>query len=224
MSKAIVLVSGGMDSAVTLAVALQVNTEISMLHINYGQRTEAKELQCFILLAEHYNIKERLVIDINHLKKIGGSCLTDHSIPVPKDGIQPGIPISYVPFRNGNTLAIAVSWADYLNYNYVYYGAVEQDSSGYPDCRESFRQAYSQAAQIGTRNNIKVVAPIIKLSKKEIVTLGKTLGVPFHLTWSCYEANDRACGECDSCLLRLKGFKEAGKVDPITYKEIKHVQ
>ncbi len=216
----ICLVSGGMDSCVTAAVALQQGPA-AFLHVSYGQRTWERERQSFRRLADHYGVGLRKEIALDYLREIGGSALTDPSIPVPMDGLQPDqIPVSYVPFRNANFLAIAVSWAEVLGVHNIYIGAVENDSSGYPDCRQSFFEAFNQAVKEGTRpeTEIRIHAPLLRLKKSEIVRWGSDLGAPFHLTWSCYQESEKACGRCDSCLLRLKAFAEAGRKDPIPYR------
>lgn len=219
---AVVLMSGGMDSTLCAAIAKEDGYEIAALHLNYGQRTQNRELQAFNEVCDFYEIKHRLIVDIGYLKQIGGSSLTDEKLSIPKDGLNPDrIPNTYVPFRNGNLLAIATSWAEVIGANAIYIGAVEQDSSGYPDCRIDFFKAFQDAINAGTRpeTKIKIITPIINLSKKEIVQKSIHLGAPIYLTWSCYEREDVACGECESCLLRLRGFAEAGYLDPIRYVE-----
>jgi 7-cyano-7-deazaguanine synthase len=220
MATAVCLVSGGMDSLVALALARQKMSDLALLHINYGHLTESRELKAFTDIADYYRIPRRLVVDIGYLQEIGGSALTDPSIPLPAGRVdRSGIPVSYVPFRNANLLAVATSWAEVVSASEIYIGAVEEDSSGYPDCRESFFRAFNRVIHEGTRpeTRIEIVAPLLHLSKKEIVQTGVELGVPFHLSWSCYCASEIACGTCDSCLLRLKGFLEAGVTDPIPY-------
>ncbi len=220
MPTAVCLVSGGMDSLVALALARQKTSDIALLHVNYGHLTESRELKAFTEIADYYGIRRRLVVDIGYLHEIGGSALTDPSIPLPAGRLdRPEIPVSYVPFRNANLLAAATSWAEVLSATEIYIGAVEEDSSGYPDCRESFFRAFNLVIREGTRpeTRIRIVAPLLHLSKKQIVKTGVELKVPFHLTWSCYCASELACGTCDSCLLRLKGFSEAGVADPIEY-------
>jgi len=220
---AVVLVSGGLDSCVTAAVARQEH-ELALLHVSYGQRTQARELRAFHDIADFYKVAEehRLEVSIEHLKKIGGSALTDANIPIPHPQRESdAIPATYVPFRNAHLLAIGVSWAETIGACKVFIGAVEEDSSGYPDCREIFIKAFSEAVKYGTKpeSNIEVVAPLIHMRKSEIVKLGVELGAPLHLTWSCYKREDVACGECESCVLRLRAFKEAGVPDPIPYLE-----
>ena len=217
---AICLVSGGLDSCVTAAVAKKECNEVAFLHVNYGQRTEKRELQAFNEIADFYDVKRRLNVSIEYLKKIGGSALTDESIKVPENALgQKGIPVTYVPFRNTHIIAIAVSWAEVIGATAIYIGATEVDSSGYPDCRKSYYEAYNKLIEEGTRpdTNIKIKTPLIQMTKAQVVQTGAGLGAPFHLTWSCYQREDIACGVCDSCLLRLKGFKEAGIDDPIDY-------
>lgn len=218
---AIVLVSGGMDSCVTAGIAALDNS-LAFLHVNYGQKTEDREKKAFNDLCDHFKPAKKLMVDISYLKLIGGSALTDESIEVPSGNLQQKeIPITYVPFRNAHLLSIAVSWAEVIKANKIYIGAVEEDSSGYPDCREEFFRAFQMAINKGTKpeTNIEIVTPILHKKKSDIVKIGMHLGVPFHLTWSCYKNEDLACGVCDSCLLRLKGFEEAGIEDPIKYKK-----
>lgn len=217
---AIVLVSGGLDSSVTAAIAA-IDHAVCFLHVNYGQRTQKKEEEAFNLLCEYFQPVKRLVIDISYLEKIGGSALTDKSIDVPVGTSldKNSIPVTYVPFRNAHFLAMAVSWAEVIGATKVFIGAVEEDSSGYPDCREEFYTAFQIAVNKGTKEGcIKIVTPLIHKSKAEIVKIGNHLGVPFQLTWSCYKEEDEACGVCDSCRLRLRGFEEAGIKDPLPYK------
>jgi 7-cyano-7-deazaguanine synthase len=216
---AIALVSGGMDSCVSAAIAKQ-NYDLALLHINYGQRTEERELQAFNAIADYYQVKRRLVASIEYLKQIGGSSLTDESISVSiADLDNKNIPTSYVPFRNTHLLAIAVSWAEVIGASKIFIGAVEEDSSGYPDCRKEYYQAFNKLVEVGTKpeTQIEVVTPLIDMKKEEIVLKGIELSAPLHLTWSCYKNNDIACGICDSCALRIKGFRKAGVKDPIEY-------
>ncbi len=224
---AIILVSGGMDSCVTAAIASQ-KYRLAFLHVNYGQRTEERELQAFNEIADFYKSEKRLIVSIEHLKVIGGSALTDSSIPVPESGAshsaiqspQSTIPATYVPFRNAHLLSIATSWAEVIGATRIFIGAVEEDSSGYPDCREIFYKAFNKAVETGTKpeTRIEIVTPLIHLKKFEIVKQGVALGAPFQLTWSCYQESKKACGRCESCALRLKGFREAGEKDPIPYQ------
>jgi 7-cyano-7-deazaguanine synthase len=208
-----------MDSAVAAAVAAQEH-RLAFLHGNYGQRTEAKELLCFHALADHYAAERRLVVDFTDLRQIGGSSLTDTTIPVREgEPIEGVVPTSYVPFRNAHLLAAAVSWGEVLGARAIYVGAVWEDSSGYPDCRPEFYRAFQEAVRLGTRaeTGLRIVTPVIASSKAEIVRQGLALAVPFEKTWSCYQAAEAACGRCESCRLRLRGFREAGATDPIPY-------
>lgn len=211
MKKCIVLLSGGMDSCVTLAIAIRSGFQACLLHFNYGQLTEKRELKAFHELAQHYNIppERQHVIDLPYFAKIGGSSLTDPNLKINKNGIQSGIPSSYVPFRNANFLSIAVSFAEVIRATHIFIGAVEEDSSGYPDCRQIFYQAFQKAISTGTKpeTKIRIETPLINKSKAEIVALGRSLQAPFELTWSCYEREDTPCGKCDSCRLRRKGFQ-----------------
>ena len=219
---AVCLVSGGMDSCVAAAVAGQENSALAFLHASYGQRTEQRELRAFHEIGDHYGVRLRLVCSMPHLATIGGSALTDPGIDLPAGQLdRQGIPVSYVPFRNANMLSAAVAWAETLGATRLYIGAVEEDSSGYPDCREEFFKAFQKIVALGTRpeSRIEIRTPLIHRTKAEIVQLGVSLDAPLHLTWSCYQGNDLACGECDSCLLRLRGFQRAGLPDPIPYKK-----
>ena len=219
--KALVLVSGGLDSCVTAAIAAQ-NYELAFLHLNYGQKTEKRELKAFNDIADFYNVKQRLIVDVSYLKQIGGSSLTDEKIEVSKADLHyQGIPTSYVPFRNANILSIATSWAEVIGATRIFIGAVEEDSSGYPDCRQEFYEAFNKVIELGTKpeTKIKIETPIIHLKKWQIVKKGVELNAPLELTWSCYQFEDEACGICDSCALRLRGFQMAGIEDPIPYKQ-----
>ncbi len=223
MEKAIVLVSGGMDSCVTAAIAKNKNYELYFLHINYGQKTEKRELKAFKDLAEYYDAKNKLIVDISYLKEIGGSSLTDDSINVEKGNIdRVGVPSSYVPFRNANIISIATSWAEVIGATKIFIGAVEEDSSGYPDCRKIFYEKFNDLLEVAIDKDfkIRIETPLIDLKKKDIILKGIELKAPLQLTWSCYQSEDYACGVCDSCLLRLRGFKEAELADPIKYKVI----
>ncbi len=218
---AVCLVSGGLDSCVAAAVAAR-DYEPAFLHVNYGQRTEARELRAFQEIADFYQVKYRLVTDVPALKQIGGSALTTEDIPVPEGEISTDkIPVTYVPFRNAHFLSIAVSWGEVLGAKRIFIGASQVDFSGYPDCRASFFEAFNRVIQEGTRpeTDLRIEAPLLNLTKAEIVKLGVELKAPLHLTWSCYQREDRACGRCESCLLRLKGFREAGVEDPIPYDQ-----
>lgn len=214
-----------MDSCVTAAIATREYADLAFLHVSYGQRTQGRERRAFNDIADHYGVAARLDVSIEHLAKIGGSSLTDESIAVAEaDLASTDIPTSYVPFRNANMLSIAVSWAEVLNGRAIYVGAVAEDSSGYPDCRPEFFAAFQSAIDAGTRpsTKIEIRTPIIHLSKAEIVRKGIELNAPLHLTWSCYRSEELACGTCDSCALRLRGFERAGITDPIPYVELKH--
>ena len=216
--KAIILVSGGMDSCVTAASAITDGFTPAFLHVNYGHRTEKRELKACNNIADYYDVQKRLTVDISHFAQIGGSCLTDNQIDVPKADLEnPDIPVSYVPFRNANILSAAVSWAETLKAVAIYIGAVEEDSSGYPDCRRSFFNAFEKTINLGTKpeTTIKIITPLITLTKKEIVEKGISLNAPLHLTWSCYKNEDYPCGKCDSCVLRSRGFFQAGCSDPL---------
>lgn len=218
--RAICLVSGGMDSCVTAAIAFLENDELAFLHVSYGQRTEKRERQAFEDLADHYGVELRLVISLEHLARIGGSSLTDAAIAVtPPDLTARAIPSSYVPFRNAHLLAAAVSWGEVIGARSIYIGAVAEDSSGYPDCRPEFYAAFQNVIDLGTKpeTNLSIKTPVIHMKKSEIVRAGFELGAPLHLTWSCYQADELACGNCDSCALRLRAFREAGVADPIPY-------
>lgn len=218
--RAIVAVSGGMDSCVTAAIAAK-DYKLAFLHVNYGQRTEKRELKAFIDIADFFNVTDRMVVDLRHLSIIGGSSLTDKKIDVSKaDLSNEEVPTSYVPFRNANILSVCVSWAEVLNANAIFIGAVWEDSSGYPDCRPEFFRSFEQVIETGTKplTKIKIVTPIINFTKTDIVLKGLKLNAPFNLTWSCYQEEEEACGVCDSCALRLRGFQRAGIEDPIKYK------
>ncbi|HJW08670.1 MAG TPA: 7-cyano-7-deazaguanine synthase QueC [Holophagaceae bacterium] len=219
---AVVSLSGGLDSCVTAALAKAKGFELALLHADYGQRTEARERRAFEEIADFYGVPaaQRLVISFDNLRRIGGSALTDPAITLPEgDLARTGIPASYVPFRNAHLLSTATSWAEVLGATAVFVGFVEEDSSGYPDCREAFLKSFEQTANLGTKPETRLAfhAPLIHLKKSQIVRRGLELGAPLHLSWSCYQAEDQACGRCDSCLLRLRGFKEAGVSDPIPY-------
>jgi len=217
---AVCLVSGGMDSCVTAALAHRDVSRLAFLHISYGQRTEARERQAFEALAEHYDVKQLLVVSLAHLAQIGGSSLTDSGIAIAEANLQSqSIPTSYVPFRNAHLLSVATSWAEVIGGRYIYIGAVAEDSSGYPDCRPEFYEAFQQAINLGTNpsTDIEIRTPVITMKKSEIVSLGQELNAPLELTWSCYARADRACGQCDSCALRLRAFRQAGVTDPIPY-------
>jgi 7-cyano-7-deazaguanine synthase len=220
MGKSIVLLSGGMDSLVTAAIANQEGEELYFLHVNYGQRTEVRELRSFRKMKGFFKPKADLIADITYLTQIGGSSLTDKSMEIKDFKNSNEVPNTYVPFRNTHMISIAVSWAEVIGADKIYIGAVEEDSSGYPDCRESFYKAMQKAVNEGTKDNtnIELVTPIIHMRKAEIIKLGAKLKAPLDLSWSCYRNNDIACGKCDSCVLRVNAFKEAGLRDPIPYE------
>jgi 7-cyano-7-deazaguanine synthase len=220
--KAVVLLSGGMDSCFAAAIARQAH-EIALVHASYGQRTERRERQAFDEIADFYSVTERLVVRLDHFGQIGGSALTDRRIAVPESVGTPSsneIPSTYVPFRNAHFLAVAVSWAEVIGARAVYIGAVAEDSSGYPDCRPEYYRVFQQLVREGTRpeTRIEIVTPVIGMRKREIVQRGIELGAPLDRTWSCYQFDDEACGSCDSCRLRLNAFAEASITDPIAYR------
>jgi len=220
-SLAVCLVSGGMDSLVTAAIASNQYENLAFLHLNYGQRTEKRELESFKKIATHYHVPEsrQKIIDISFLKQIGGSSLTDDKIDVKKyQGESKDIPDSYVPFRNTHIISMAVSWAEVIGAKKIFIGAVYEDSSGYPDCRPTYYKAMNALIKEGTKNgDIEVITPVIFMNKVEIVKKAVELKAPLEFSWSCYERNDSACGVCDSCALRLRGFQKAGIEDPIDY-------
>ncbi len=223
--KAVVLLSGGMDSCVTAAIARQTH-QLALVHASYGQRTEQREWQAFEDIANFYSVRERLAVRLEHFAQIGGSALTDPRIAVPEGSLEavpgPGgpIPVTYVPFRNAHFLSVAVSWAEVIGARAVFIGAVAEDSSGYPDCRPEYYRVFRELVRAGTRpeTQMEIVTPVIGMRKSEIVRRGIELGAPLHLTWSCYQCEDAACGACDSCRLRLRAFAEAGQADPIPYR------
>jgi 7-cyano-7-deazaguanine synthase len=221
-AQVVVALSGGMDSAVCAALAVRDfgAGAVAALHVSYGQRTESREQRAFEAICERLHIRNRLVVRTPFFRAIGGSALTDEGIAVPTSGPEIGaqIPVTYVPFRNAHFLAAAVSWAEVLGAERIYIGAVQQDSSGYPDCRPEYYQAFNELIRAGTKEGkIRVETPLIAMRKSEIVTLGLELSAPFDLTWSCYSREDQACGSCDSCVLRLRAFAAAGAQDPVPY-------
>jgi 7-cyano-7-deazaguanine synthase len=228
LRKAVVLLSGGMDSCVSTAMAREIHGKpnIALLHAGYGQRTQERERNAFEAIADFYDVSKRLVVRLDHFRAIGGSALTDQNISVPENELSaPGpqgrtIPVTYVPFRNAHFLSVAVSWAEAIGAGAIYIGAVAEDSSGYPDCRPEYYRVFQELVGVGTRpeTRIEIVTPVITLKKSEIIRRGIELGAPLHLTWSCYQNAEAACGACDSCLLRLRAFKEAGVPDPIPYR------
>jgi 7-cyano-7-deazaguanine synthase len=218
-----------MDSCVTAAIARERHGagNVAALHAGYGQRTQERERRAFEEIADFYGIRERLVVQLEHFRAIGGSALTDKKIAVPEGELgapapDRNIPVTYVPFRNAHFLSVAVSWAEAIGADGVYIGAVAEDSSGYPDCRPEYYRAFQDLVRVGTRpeTNIEIVTPVITLRKSEIIRRGVELGAPLHLTWSCYQSEDAACGACDSCLLRLRAFAEAGVADTIPYRRM----
>jgi len=220
LKKAVCIISGGMDSALSSYIArFRDGYEIIALHFNYGQKTEKKELNCFRKIAKSLDSLRIVELDLHFIKEIGGSALTEESIEVPKEGIKPGVPVTYVPFRNGIFLSIAAALAEKEGAEAIYIGVVEEDSSGYPDCSDSFIQKLEAAIDEGTKPETKITlkTPLVHLRKEQIVGEASYLNVPLADTWSCYESEDKACGVCDSCRLRLKGFELAGFDDPIEY-------
>ena len=227
-ARAGVLLSGGMDSCVTAAIARERHgaDHLALLHASYGQRTEGRERRAFEEIANFWGVRRRLVVRLDHFREIGGSALTDPNIAVPEN--EPGapglrgsaIPVTYVPFRNAHFLSLAVSWAEAIGANFIYIGAVAEDSSGYPDCRPEYYRVFQELVRAGTRpeTRIEIATPVIGMRKREIVRRGIELGAPLHLTWSCYQSEDIACGACDSCLLRRRAFEEAGVLDLIPYR------
>jgi 7-cyano-7-deazaguanine synthase len=221
--KAVVLLSGGMDSCVTVAIANQTH-RLALLHASYGQKTEARERRAFEEIGDFYGVRQRLVVRFDAFAQIGGSALTDKRIEVPESGeaLAPdaGIPVTYVPFRNAHFLSAAVSWAEVIGGTAIFIGAVAEDSSGYPDCRPEYYRAFQEVIRQGTRpeTHIEIVTPVIGMRKSEIVRRGSELGAPLDRTWSCYQFEDEACGTCDSCRLRVRAFAEAGLQDPIAYR------
>ncbi len=226
--KAVVLLSGGMDSCVGVAIAVNAHgtDKVALLHASYGQITQQRERRAFEAIGDFYKIKERLVADLSYFRAIGGSALTDTGIAIPENKLPDAdshgiaIPVTYVPFRNAHFLSIAVSWAEAIGAGAIYIGAVSEDSSGYPDCRPEYYRAFQELIDIGTRpeTQLEIVTPVIQMKKDQIIRRGMALHAPLQLTWSCYQDEELACGVCDSCLLRLRAFKEAGVADPIAYR------
>jgi 7-cyano-7-deazaguanine synthase len=230
-NRAVVLVSGGMDSCVTAAIA-RTTDDLALVHVSYGQRTAARERRAFEAIADFYGVRDRLAVKMDHFAQIGGSALTDERIAIPEresvgdvEGSRE-IPVTYVPFRNAHFLSVAVSWAETIGARAVYIGAVAEDSSGYPDCRPEYYKVFQELVNVGTRpeTGIQIVTPVIGMRKSEIVKRGIELGAPLELTWSCYQSEEEACGVCDSCVLRLRAFSEAGHPDPIRYQTRKGKQ
>jgi 7-cyano-7-deazaguanine synthase len=229
MVKAVVLLSGGMDSCVCAAIARERHGsgKVALLHAMYGQRTERREREAFEAIAKFYGIEENLVVKLDHFRAIGGSALTDGGIAVPENQLETPasgastIPVTYVPFRNAHFLSVGVSWAEAIGAGAIYIGAVAEDSSGYPDCRPEYYRVFQELIRVGTKpeTHIEMVTPVIAMKKSEIIRRGVELGAPLHLTWSCYQGQEFACGKCDSCFLRLRAFAEAGVEDPIPYRK-----
>jgi 7-cyano-7-deazaguanine synthase len=228
--KAVVLLSGGMDSCVCTGMARErhVAGNVALLHAGYGQRTQRRERRAFEEIAEFYSVRERLIVQLDHFRAIGGSALTDEKIAVPENELGAAgphgsaIPVTYVPFRNAHILSVAVSWGEVIGAGAIYIGAVAEDSSGYPDCRPEYYRVFQELIRVGTRpeTQIEIVTPVIRMKKSEIIRRGLELRAPLHLTWSCYQEEEVACGVCDSCLLRLRAFAEAGATDPIPYRRV----
>lgn len=218
-SKAVVILSGGMDSCVTAAIARE-SYDLALLHCSYGQLTERRERQAFTEIADFYQVCDRLIFRLGVFSQIGGSALTDSAISVPEAGLDHSIPVTYVPFRNAHFLSAAVSWAEVIGAQAIFIGAVAEDSSGYPDCRPEYYRAFQEVIRAGTRpeTKIEIQTPVIAMRKSEIIQAGIRLKAPLHLTWSCYQFEDQACGVCDSCRLRLAAFAQAGARDPIAYR------
>ncbi len=218
--KAICILSGGMDSTLSSYIAKNEGYEIIAVHFNYGQRTEHKELEAFRNICIELNVKEKYEINIPFFTQIGASALTDSSIDVPTGGIEAGVPITYVPFRNGIFLSIATAIAEKHEAEALFIGVVQEDSSGYPDCTDSFIGKMESAMNQGTKETtkLKIITPLVHMMKEDIVKKADELHVPLQYTWSCYKNEDKACGICDSCRLRLKGFELAGIQDPIEYE------
>jgi len=217
--KAVIIISGGMDSSLCGYIAKNSGYELIALHFSYGQLTEKRELKSFRDITKSLDVLKTFELDISFIKKIGGSALTDKDLDVPITGIEQGVPITYVPYRNGIFLSIATAVAEQENAEAIYIGVVEEDSSGYPDCREDFISTIQNAINLGTKDEtkIKIMRPLVGLKKSEIVKKALELKVPLELTWSCYQNSDKACGVCDSCRLRLNGFKKMNKIDNIDY-------
>jgi 7-cyano-7-deazaguanine synthase len=228
--KSVVLLSGGMDSCVCAAIALEEHGagNVALLHAGYGQRTQKRERRAFEEIAGFYGVSQKLVVQLDHFRAIGGSALTDKEIAVPENELGASgaggseIPVTYVPFRNAHFLSVAVSWAEAISAQAIYIGAVAEDSSGYPDCRPEYYRVFQELIRVGTRpeTHIEMLTPVIGMRKSEIIRRGLALGAPLHLTWSCYQGEELACGACDSCLLRLRAFAEAGLPDPIPYRSV----
>ena len=221
MKKAVCILSGGMDSTLSSYMAKQQGYEIIAVHFNYGQRTEHKELEAFRNICTLLNVKEKYEINIPFFTQIGASALTDTSIDVPTGGVEAGVPITYVPFRNGIFLSIATAIAEKHEAEALFIGVVQEDSSGYPDCTDSFISKMESAMNQGTKEETKleIITPLVHMTKEQIVKKAIELDVKLEYTWSCYKNENKACGVCDSCRLRLNGFKLAGVTDPIEYEK-----
>lgn len=211
--------SGGMDSTLSAYMMQEQGYEIIAVHFNYDQRTQRKELDCFKKICDELNVREKYILDLDFFKQLGASALTDKNIEVPTGGIEEGVPVTYVPFRNGIFLSMSAAVAEKEGAEAISIGVVEEDSSGYPDCRESYIESMQESINLGTKDSthIKIHMPLVNLKKSQIVQKSLALRVPLHLTWSCYKNEDKACGVCDSCRLRLNGFTLAGVEDPIEY-------
>jgi len=218
--KALCVMSGGMDSTLSAYMMKNDGYEIIAVHFNYDQRTQTKELECFHNICNDLSVKEKYVLDLDFFKQLGASALTDKSIDVPTGGVEEGVPVTYVPFRNGIFLSMAAAIAEKEGAEVISIGVVEEDSSGYPDCRESYIKSMQESINLGTKDetSIEIKMPLVHLQKSQIVQESLNLNVPLELTWSCYKNEDKACGICDSCRLRLNGFNIAGVKDPITYE------
>ena len=218
--KAVCIMSGGMDSTLSAYMMKKEGYEIIAVHFNYDQRTQTKELECFENISASLHVKQKYILDLDFFKQLGASALTDQNIEVPTNGIQEGVPVTYVPFRNGIFLSMAAAIAEKEGAQVISIGVVEEDSSGYPDCREEYIKAMQNAINLGTKEetNIEIKMPLVHLKKSQIVQEALKLDVPLELTWSCYKNEDKACGVCDSCRLRLNGFQMAGTTDPIPYE------
>ena len=220
IKRAVCVMSGGMDSTLSAYMMKNDGYEIVAVHFNYDQRTQTKELECFHKICNDLDVSEKYVLNLDFFKQLGASALTDKSIDIPTSGIENGVPITYVPFRNGIFLSMAAAIAEKEGSDSISIGVVEEDSSGYPDCRESYIQSMQESINLGTKDetNIEIKMPLVHLKKSQIVQACVELDVPLKHTWSCYKNEDKACGVCDSCRLRLNGFKLAGVIDPITYE------
>ena len=221
VKKAVCIISGGMDSALAATIAKKEGFDIIGLHFNYHQKTQKKELQAFELICKDLNIAKKYIIDLDFFEQIGATALIGNEFDIPTDGLKPGVPITYVPFRNGIFLSIAAALSQKHKANAIFIGVVEEDSSGYPDCRENFIDTMQKAINLGLNDNEVIIkTPLIHMKKSEIVKKAFELGVKLEHTWSCYKNEEKACGLCDSCRLRLKGFKEANLKDPLSYETI----